>query len=265
MAARSWALASAAGTTGPSAAASLAYVASTPQAPLGRSQSAAAQNWEGGIRVIGLVSGGALPAARRGQREQGLVTAWDWMATIVAGIAGLDPTDHAAAKAGLPPHDSVNQWPLISGANSTAPRSEFAIGDTTAVSPNADGRTLVGGVVARLNGTLYKLLVGDPGQLFAVSQDVLTGPRWPNASSHLVPLDHWRRCSRSPKHACLFDLDRDEQETTSLAEQRPDVFEQLLARVDQLQRGVYSPVRGRPDPAACKAAERRGGVWGPFA
>ena len=33
----------------------------------------------------------------------------------VGDIAGIDPTDAAAAAAGLPPIDSLNQWPAISG------------------------------------------------------------------------------------------------------------------------------------------------------
>ena len=37
-----------------------------------------------------------------------------------AAIAGVDPTDHLAAGAGLPPIDSINQWPLISGVNGTS-------------------------------------------------------------------------------------------------------------------------------------------------
>ena len=118
-------------------------------------------NWEGGIRVNAFVSGGALPLARRGQKEESYVTAWDWYVTRVcvcvccaaprfssrvkhetplvlkrenthtetwnlrrystyAAIAGVDPTDHLAAGAGLPPIDSINQWPLISGVNGTS-------------------------------------------------------------------------------------------------------------------------------------------------
>ena len=40
----------------------------------------------------------------------------------------MDPTDHRAAAAGLPPIDGVNVWPLISGANATSPRTIVAVG-----------------------------------------------------------------------------------------------------------------------------------------
>ena len=42
-------------------------------------------NWEGGIRVAAFVSGGVVPAARRGTVETGLVAGWDWYATL-AGV-----------------------------------------------------------------------------------------------------------------------------------------------------------------------------------
>ena len=35
-------------------------------------------NWEGGIRGNGFISGGFLPANRRGTKYEGLITAWDW-------------------------------------------------------------------------------------------------------------------------------------------------------------------------------------------
>ena len=45
----------------------------------------------------------------------------DWYGTF-ARLAGVDPTDHAAAASGLPPIDSVDVWPLVTGANATSPR-----------------------------------------------------------------------------------------------------------------------------------------------
>jgi hypothetical protein len=59
----------------------------------------------GGIRVNSWVSGGALPAATRGKKLEGLTCVWDIYATF-AFLAGADPMDHSAAAAGLPPIDS---------------------------------------------------------------------------------------------------------------------------------------------------------------
>ena len=72
-------------------------------------------NWEGGIRVNALAAGGALPPHVRGTRQEGLIAAWDWYATF-ARLAGVDDiVDKRAASAGLPPVDSIDVWPLLSG------------------------------------------------------------------------------------------------------------------------------------------------------
>lgn len=76
--------------------------------------------WEGGVRVVGLVSGGALPPARRGVAYEGLLHSSDWLPTFVQGVAG----------AALPPngteptaYDGVDAWQsLLSGGAS--PRVE---------------------------------------------------------------------------------------------------------------------------------------------
>jgi arylsulfatase B len=221
-------------------------------------------NWEGGIRVNAFVSGGLLPANRRGVVESGLIAGWDWYATYCE-LAGVDPTDHRAAAAGLPPIDSKSMWSLISGANSTSPRTEVVIGDTSAETPNGDGKTLVGGVIQVIHNRTWKLIVGAADKLHRIGQDVLTGPSWPNSTSHLVPLDHSRLCSKVAKNGCMFDLVADPLEESSLAAAEPALFQILLDRIEALQETVYSPVRGPVDKLACKQALGiYGGYWGPF-
>lgn len=68
----------------------------------------------GGVRVNALVSGGAIPPAQRGTIRTGLICGWDWYATL-AYLAGVDPTDHAAAAAGLPAVDGINVWNYLIG------------------------------------------------------------------------------------------------------------------------------------------------------
>ena len=87
-------------------------------------------NFQGGIRVNAFVSGGLIPAPMRGKRLNGLGAVWDWYATF-AELAGVDPTDHMAAAAGLPGVDSVSLWPYLSGANQTSPRKALPIGSTS--------------------------------------------------------------------------------------------------------------------------------------
>ena len=57
----------------------------------------------------------------------------DWYHTL-AGLAGVDATDHAAASAGLPPIDSLDMWPLVSGAVKTSPREDILVNENLLVS-----------------------------------------------------------------------------------------------------------------------------------
>ena len=240
-------------------------------------------NWEGGIRVNALVNGGLIPSTRRGTVESSLTAVWDWYATY-AHLAGQDPTDHAAAAAGLPPVDSVNLWPLLSSpshASSEGPvpvpsvphpssvrlaGRELSIGETSALTPNGDGHTLVGGLLQANGSTqLWKLLLGAPDRQHTIDQYVRTGPEWPNATSRLIPLSHFKVCGREVSSGCLFELHSDPYERRNLASVRPSRFRAMLARVDALQATVYSPVRGAmASPRACKVAGENGGYWGPF-
>merc|ERR1712039_187668 len=112
-------------------------------------------------------SGGFLPEAVRGTKNEGLMAGWDWYATFAA-LAGEDPTDHKAAAAGLPTIDSHNLWPLLSGQNKTSPRTELAIGDFQGQT------TLVGGLISGQ----YKVLLGTNAQAG------WAGPTFPNTTSH---------------------------------------------------------------------------------
>lgn len=225
-------------------------------------------NFEGGIRANAFVTGGFLPVHRRGVKEEGFMTTADWYATYAA-LAGVEETelvDHKAAQAGLPPLDSLNCWGMISGEHHPSPRghcrSELPISDTSAVKPNGDGETLVGGLI-RADG--FKLLVGAENKRQLVGQDVLTAPYWPNTSlPPLVPELHPKECGRSPESGCLFDILNDPSESHNLARELPDTFFEMLARVDALQQTVYSPVRGEVDPLACETAIENGYYWGPF-
>jgi arylsulfatase I/J len=82
---------------------------------------------EGGIRVNAFISGGFLAAVAPkmiGTKLDGLIALADYYATF-AFFAGVDPTDHVATEAGLPPIDSLNLWPYLSGAQTSSPRTEL--------------------------------------------------------------------------------------------------------------------------------------------
>lgn len=212
-------------------------------------------NWEGGIHVPALVSGGALPASRRGSQWTGIAAVWDLYATF-CGIAGVDPEDKAAAAAGLPPVDSINMWPAWSGNDTDLhPRMELAIGGALGNSHGAGAKhltTTVEGVIFQH----YKLLWG----MFA--EAVWTGPQFPNTSTKPAQWDTTADCSQG----CLYNLIADPSEHNDIAAANPDIVARLKQKILAHNATCFSPQRGVSSPSACATATGTyGGFWGPFA
>jgi len=233
-----------------------------------------AGNWEGGIRVNGFVSGGFLPKQRRGVKLDGLITAWDWYATFVHGVAKLDAADKQAAAANLPPIDSVDQWAYLSGATDTPPRSTLPIGTTADAKDlwaSQNDIVVHGMIVADYEKkTLFKLLVG------ALPQSIWTGPQFPNATTAKLPGSETVffdcRGVNGTAGGCLFDLLADPTEHVDVAA-KPEhaaLVQQLKQRMAAEDKTVFKPLRP-PNPAACEAAlgqyydaSKEVGFWGPF-
>jgi len=172
----------------------------------------AANNWplrggkssmfEGGVRSVAFVSGGYLPAARRGQKEEGLVHLADWYTTF-ASLAGVDEHDAAAEAAGLPAVDGLDLWPLISGEVAESPRTEIIVGPHVLI----QGR--------------YKIHLHQ--SIYAVWQQ----PQWPTT---FTPSEDELRemvLDCSSDSPCLFDIFEDPAETTNLAEELPDLVQAM--------------------------------------
>ncbi len=203
-------------------------------------------NWEGGVRVNAFVTGGAVPPAQRGTRRQGLIGIEDWYTTFCA-LAGADPSDPSAAAAGLPPPDGLNQWPYLSGANSSSPRRYVLLGSSDGT--NAAGNALVTGVV-RSDG--WKLLLGTLGNNF------WTGPVYPNSSTYPTG-------SHDCGAGCLFNVLEDPNEYSDVAQAHPDIVAALTQVATEAQATAYNPQRGTDDGEACqKAFNVHQGFWGPF-
>lgn len=222
-------------------------------------------NFEGGVRANAFASGGFIAPSVRGTRSSELVAACDLYATFAA-LAGVDPTDHRAAAAGLPPVDGLDVSGLFTGANSTSPRTEVPLGIAYALGDDDPpaGPTVVQGLI-RADG--LKLLLGQ------VDGGFYQGPAFPNASGWpaWVPLDCGNFTSTaasavdSGQGGCLFDIFADPNETTDIAAQRPADVAQMRARIAELQATVYSPMRGDADPRACEVAlANYSGFFGPF-
>ena len=174
-------------------------------------------------------------------------------------LAGIkDPTDKAAAAAGLPALDGVNFWPRLSGENTTAPRTEIYGGPGWLVSGE------------------YKLLMS-PSEVYAV----WTGPQSPNATTALQKqfFLHWNCSSCVPpvlqgrancSAGCLFNVATDPSEHHELSQAEPEKLQELKRKFAAYQKTDFNPVRGNKDPRACAAATTLYGTatgcfWGPFA
>ena len=207
--------------------------------------------FQGGIRANAFISGGFLPAIRRGNVESSLIEVADWYTTF-CNLAGVDPTDSRAALYDLPPVEGLDQWPLISGSNSTAPRTEVVIGgDTT---DGSDGATLVVGII-RSDG--FKLLIGN------ITGGCWQGPLSPNGTYvGDCPLD----CGTTQTPLCLFNILSDPTEHINMISTHADVAAELAARIDEVQKTVFSPLRGgdHVDLACANSNKSYGGFVGPF-
>ena len=258
-------------------------------------------HFDGGIRVPAVVSGGFLPLHRRGKTVDELVTLWDWYATF-AHLGGLNPDqvrDYTASVAGLPRVDSIDVSSLLLGdppaelASAPAkppPRVEIPLGDCANVKENKycdvsrsnaePGATVVSGLIAFLEGHLYKLLLGWQ------ALDCVTPASYPDGSKPSCP---WRWCGTV---GCLYNLSADESEShdlvQSMSASSPDHAPDAPGR--QLAAGRQTPVRrllaemhrriGRHnataltlsrgsraeavDDACAAALLNYGGTWGPF-
>ncbi len=217
-------------------------------------------NWEGGIRSAAFVSGGFLPDSVRGTISDGLVGAWDWYATFAA-LAGADPTDNKASAAGLPPIDSLNVWPLVSGQNTTSPRSRVVIGSNTdGNGGRTSGNTTIGGIIR----PPYKIIIGyDVNN--TINMAGWPGLKTPNNTASPDWDNLVESCGRTPETGCLYNIYEDPTEHNNIAATNPDIFQQMLAEVDEAQKQVFSPERGIADGLAVKVAnEAYDGFWGPF-
>lgn len=183
-------------------------------------------DWQGGVRVDALVSGGFLPPQMRGQKNNGYIHITDWYATFCA-LAGVDPTDNSASKAKLPPVDSTNMWPLISGQNTTSPRVDIPLSE----------KTLISGP--------YKILTG------TVPQAGWTGPQFPNNTHPQGGISAKEECG---DNGCLYNIIDDPEERINLAAKELEILQTMQQKLAKYQTSYFNPNRGKVSPLACHAA-----------
>jgi arylsulfatase B len=206
-------------------------------------------DFEGGIRVNSFVSGGFLPAKRRGQEESRYVHIADWYTTFCA-LAGVDAHDERAAKVGLPAVDGVDQWPVIAGMTEQPARTEIYISkyaliqDRFKIITGADLGSVVPG--------------GKPGRWVPMAG---YWPGWPAAEAEANFATKWRLCDP----ACLYDIHADPNEYNDLFRHNRSLAWDMIRRLNQLNEGFFGPDRGQDDPTACDTfLDKFHGFYGPF-
>jgi arylsulfatase B len=207
-------------------------------------------NWEGGVRVPAVVTGGLLPPARRGAVAPGLFHILDLYATFLA-LAGLPPDDPSPAAQA--PVDALNAWPWLSGAAPSSPRQSLVLDH--AMYAAASG----GGVTGALRRGRHKLLVGGPA---GEPQASWYGWFSPNAS---VPrpsmnVSACANAAGSPG-GCLFDVVDDPGEHVDLAASQPALFQALLAEFASYNASYHPPVNNPVSDKAGLCAAAAGSDW----
>eukprot|EP01061_Rhynchopus_euleeides_P015798 TRINITY_DN2686_c3_g1_i1.p2 TRINITY_DN2686_c3_g1~~TRINITY_DN2686_c3_g1_i1.p2 ORF type:complete len:500 (+),score=185.00 TRINITY_DN2686_c3_g1_i1:60-1559(+) len=174
-------------------------------------------DFEGGIRAGAFVAGGVLPDAVRGTQLEGYISVADWYATF-AGLAGVHPKDPAD---GVPDTDSMDVWPMLSGANLTSPRFEIPLAVAKPGSNKfSTGQGLIQGEWKYITGNL------DTG--------IRMSPQYPNASTVCDDF-HDPGCPSG----CLFNIVDDPTELVDLSSAHPHVVSAMEARLQELAHTVF--------------------------
>lgn len=204
--------------------------------------------FEGGVRSLAFASGGVLPEAVRGTENKGFIHIADWYATFCK-MAGVDPDDSGPGRF---PVDSMDVWPILSGANMTSPHDAIMLGFNFTNSHPDQGALISGN---------YKLIVGPQG--FGCD------------SLMYSPLDY--PCTDGPKapdcdEYCLYDIVNDPEEKTDLSKTQPDILQQLLKKYNvyssepqsERDQGYHSESLLPNDPQVCEKIHTSGGYWRPW-
>lgn len=205
-------------------------------------------DWEGGIRVNALLGGGYLPARMRGREIDDYIHMADWYATFCA-LAGVSPQDEIAEKYGLPRVDSLNQWPLLSGevAPGGGERTQMHISPVTLI----EGR--------------WKLLMGsDPGNINKHTKPGVVPFNVYGVGYGFQAFLNFLTPGRNCMKGCLYDIQGDPTESNDVAQDNPELLQNMTRKLSQLNQGIFNPNRGSPDLNACYKMQQTG-YYAPFA
>lgn len=221
-------------------------------------------SWEGGVRTLAFVSGGALPP-HAASRYGGLMSVADWFATLCA-AAGVDAA--VADDEAVPGLDSLDHWAALLAGDPTGPRTELPLsfcdgsnftGTCVPAGYRHNGSLFVPHEGALINGTLKVVVDGTKGW------GVWLGPTSPNGTANgaeSTPGD-----DPGCPAGCLFDLAADPTEHHDLSLAQPDVFENMLGRLAEWGRTLFQTNYSDAADSTClddgAMLDKYGGFLGP--
>eukprot|EP01083_Nonionella_stella_P293284 997352_1 len=182
-------------------------------------------NFEGGVHVPLLMSGGRVTSSMKGKSLNGLMHITDWYATFCF-LADVDPNDdNPQAPAAI---DSLNMWPYLSGAVSQSPRN-IIVHDHLMYSNVTKGAIRSG---------RYKLVMMNE------SEAGWYGQFSPNTSwnTNMVNI---HACS--VEKPCLFDIVNDVTEHNDLSNELPQITQSMIDLFYSYNKEYHGPKHAPPD------------------
>merc|ERR1712054_153102 len=95
----------------------------------------------------------------------------------------------------------------------------------------------VGGLISAASDGWYKVVLG------TYKYSGWTGPTYPNMTFKGNMGQITETCKNSVNKGCLYNIIDDPNEHVNLAQQKPAIFNKMIARVAEIQKTAFSPDR----------------------
>jgi len=188
--------------------------------------------FEGGVRTLAFVAGGVLPSSAP-KTIPGPVAIADWYATFayLAGIGNI--TDHKSVGfSSVPPVDSINMWPMLTGETNDHLRTEIPFDDAMIV---GDWKFIKHESAINYDFTAE---VGDLSDDNGEIAGFWTGADWPIRKGSPRPKGY-KDDVVCPQEGCLFNLKDDPYEEKDLSASEPDKFQEMKAAYERTAAKVW--------------------------
>eukprot|EP01084_Bolivina_argentea_P289519 497184_1 len=202
-------------------------------------------NWEGGVHVPALVTGGVLPSEMKGKSLNGLIHITDFYATFCYVAGDINPQDINPDAPS--PIDSLNMWPYLSGQVYESPRNVIV----------HDHRMYTNVTQGAIRNGEYKLMIMNESRAGWYGQ-FSPNESWTNNMTHIYA------CSVS--EPCLFDIVNDPTEHIDLSKELPQITKELTELFYSYNNEYHPPKKGPPvdENGFCQQVDTNKGFCGPW-